>query len=93
MRFTKISARPQSSTVAAFHRLKTLARTWETDSPAGGKLTSTFVPVSKGTAIEQSIGAREENECRSTPIPTGASLMQPYCAFTARGNQVRWYRP
>lgn len=39
-----------------------LAGTWEADSPAAGKLTNTIALVSKGTAIEETIGTPEDNE-------------------------------
>lgn len=82
-----ISAQPQSNT--AFDRLKALAGTWEADSPAGGKLTSTFVPVSKGTAIEETIGTPGDNEASLYTRDGQRILMTHYCALTADGHQVR----
>ena len=84
-----ILAQPQSNTATAFDRLKAMAGTWEADSPAGGKLTSTFAPVSKGTAIEETIGTPGDNEVSLYTRDGRRILMTHYCALTADGNQVR----
>jgi hypothetical protein len=84
---------PQSDSAGAFGRLKALAGIWEADSPAGGKLTSTFVLVSKGTAIEETIGTPGENEVSIYTDSDGQIVMTHYCALTARGNQVRLEAP
>jgi hypothetical protein len=87
-------ASPQASpAVTAFDRLKALAGTWEADSPAGGKLTSTFVLVSKGTAIEETIGTPAENEVSLYTRVAGRIVMTHYCALTAEGNQPRLEAP
>jgi hypothetical protein len=80
---------PASNSAGAFDRLKSLAGTWEADSPAGGKLTSTFVPVSQGTAIEETIGTPEENEVSLYTRGAGHITMTHYCALTAGGHQAR----
>jgi len=85
-------ARPQSNSASAFDRLKTLAGTWEADSP-GGKLTSTIALVSKGTAIEETIGTPEENEVSLYTRDSGRIVMTHYCALTASGNQPRLEAP
>jgi len=82
-------ARPQTEAAGAFDRLKALAGTWEADSPAGGKLTSTLVLVSQGTAIEETIGTPAENEVSLYTRAAGRIVMTHYCALTAEGNQVR----
>jgi hypothetical protein len=87
------SAWPQSASIAAFGRLKALAGTWEADSPAGGKLTTTIVLVSKGTAIEETIGTPEENEVSLYTRDAGRIVMTHYCALTATGNQPRLESP
>jgi hypothetical protein len=87
-------AQPQASAAAsAFDRLKALAGTWQADSPAGGKLTSTFVLVSKGTAIEETIGTPAENEVSLYTRGAGRIVMTHYCALTAAGNQSRLEAP
>lgn len=83
-----LTAQPQSS-ASAFDRLKTLAGTWEADSPAGGKLTGTIVLVSKGTAIEETLGTPEDNEVSLYTRDGGGIAMTHYCALTASGNQPR----
>jgi len=80
---------PQSDAIGAFDRLKALAGTWEADSPAGGKLTDTIVLVSKGTAIEETIGTPVENEVSLYARDAGRIVMTHYCALTASGNQPR----
>jgi hypothetical protein len=82
-------ARPQGNSTGAFDRLKALAGTWEADSPAGGKLTSAILLVSKGTAIEETIGTPEESEVSLYTRDTGRIVMTHYCALTPSGNQVR----
>jgi len=79
----------QSASADAFGRLQGLAGAWEADSPAGGKLTSTMVLVSKGTAIEETIGTPAENEVSLYTRAGGRIVMTHYCALTAEGNQVR----
>jgi hypothetical protein len=86
-------ALPQSDSGSAFGRLKTLAGTWEANSPAGGKLTSTFVPVSQGTAIEETIGTPAENEVSLYTRGAGRITMTHYCALTAGGHQARLEAP
>lgn len=66
-----------------------LAGTWEADSPAGGKLTNTIALVSKGTAIEETIGTPEDNEVSLYTRDFGRIAMTHYCALTASGNQPR----
>ena len=66
-----------------------LAGTWEADSPAGGKLTNTIALVSKGTAIEETIGTPEDNEVSLYTRDAGRIAMTHYCALTASGNQPR----
>jgi hypothetical protein len=83
------SAHPQSNSAATFDRLKALAGAWEADSPAGGTLTDTIVLVSKGTAIEETIGTPADNEVSLYTRDGGRILMTHYCALTADGNQVR----
>jgi hypothetical protein len=79
----------QSEAAGAFDRLKALAGTWEADSPAGGKLTDTIVLVSKGTAIEETIGIPGDNEVSLYTRAPGRIVMTHYCALTASGNQPR----
>jgi hypothetical protein len=83
------SAQPQSDSASAFDRLKALAGTWEADSPAGGRLTNTIALVSKGTAIEETIGTPEDNEVSLYTRDAGHIAMTHYCALTANGNQPR----
>jgi len=86
-------ARAQSEAAGAFDRLKALAGTWEADSPAGGKLTDTILPVSKGTAIEETIGIPGDNEVSLYTRGAGRIVMTHYCALTAGGNQPRLEAP
>jgi len=86
-------ARPHGEAADAFDRFKALAGTWEADSPAGGKLTNTIALVSKGTAIEETIGTPEDNEVSLYTRDGGRILMTHYCALTAGGNQARLVAP
>jgi hypothetical protein len=80
---------PVNPAIGAFDRLKALAGAWETDSPAGGKLADKIALVSKGTAIEETIGTPEENEVSLYARDAGRIVMTHYCALTAIGNQPR----
>jgi hypothetical protein len=66
---------------------------WEADSPAGGKLTNSIALVSKGTAIEETIGTPEDNEVSLYTRDAGRIAMTHYCALTANGNQPRLETP
>jgi hypothetical protein len=68
---------------SAFDRLKAMAGTWEADSPAGGKLTSTLALVSKGTAIEETIGTPGDNEVSLYTRDDRRILMTHYCALSS----------
>ena len=78
---------------SAFDRLKALAGTWEADSPAGGKLTDSIVPVSNGRAIQETIGIPADNEVSLYTRDGGRILMTHYCALTNGGNQPRLETP
>ncbi len=79
----------QGGSGSAFALLKELAGTWEADSPAGGKLSANIVLVSKGTAIEETIGTPQDNEVSLYTLQGGRTLMTHYCAMTVPGHQVR----
>ena len=66
-----------------------LAGTWEADSRAGGKLANTIALVSKGTAIEETIGTPEDNQVSLYTRDASRIAMTHYCALTASGNQAR----
>jgi len=83
------NAQPQTESTGAFDRLQALAGAWEADSPAGGKLTGTIALVSKGTAIQETIGTPDDNETSLYTREAGRIVMTHYCALTADGNQPR----
>lgn len=82
------NAQPQTESTGAFDRLKALAGAWEADSPTG-KLTDTIALVSKGTAIQETIGTPEDNETSLYTREASRIFMTHYCALTAAGNQSR----
>ena len=81
---------PQSSTSAdAFAQLQALSGDWEADLPGYGKLQDTVRSISKGTAIEETIGTAADNEASVYTRDGDRILMTHYCAMTPDGHQVR----
>ena len=54
---------------------------------------NTIALVSKGTAIEETIGTPEDNEVSLYTWDAGRIAMTHYCALTANGNQPRLETP
>jgi hypothetical protein len=77
----------QAKPASGFERLKTLAGTWQADTPEHGTLTNNIRLVSNGTALEETFQSSESDQMVTLYTPDGNRLaMTHYCAA---GNQPR----
>jgi hypothetical protein len=77
---------PPASTAAAFEKMKSLAGTWEADSPKG-KITTTFQVTSGGTALLESMSSPADGEMVTVYHLDGVRLMLTH--YCHSGNQPR----
>lgn len=73
----------------AFERLQALSGDWEANLPGYGKMQDTVRSISKGTAIEETLGTAADNETSVYTRDGDRILMTHYCAMTPDGHQVR----
>ena len=73
----------------AYAQLAALAWDWEADLPGFGKLTNTIRVVSKGQAVEETIGTTAENETSLYSRDGAGLLLTHYCALTPEGHIAR----
>ena len=83
------AARPQPA-AEPFEHLKSLVGDWEADLPGYGKIQDSVRLVSKGTAIEETIGTPADNETSIYTRDGKRIVMTHYCALTPDGHQVRF---
>lgn len=81
----RVRSRPEP-----FEHLKSLAGDWEADLPGFGKIQDSVRLVSKGTAIEETIGTPADNETSIYTRDGKRIVMTHYCALTPDGHQVRF---
>lgn len=74
----------------AFARLEELSGDWEADLAGYGKMQDTVRLISKGTAIEETLGTAADNEASVYTRNGNRVLMTHYCAMTPDGHQVRF---
>jgi hypothetical protein len=82
-------AAPAGAGALAFAQLQALAGDWEADLPGYGKMQDTVRLISKGTAIEETLGTAADNEASVYSRDGDRILMTHYCALTPDGHQVR----
>jgi len=73
----------------AFAQLEALSGDWEADLPGYGKMQDTVRLISKGTAIEETLGTAADNEASVYTRDGDRIVMTHYCAMTPDGHQVR----
>jgi hypothetical protein len=73
----------------AFTRLQALAGEWQTELPGFGALEDTIRLISKGTAVEETLGTAADNETSIYTRDGDRILLTHYCAMTPAGHQVR----
>jgi hypothetical protein len=79
----------QADSTGPYEQLATLAGEWEADLPGFGKLTDSIRLLSKGTAIEETIGTPADNETSVYSRDGGTVLLTHFCALTPEGHVVR----
>ena len=72
-----------------YEQLAALAGDWEADLPGFGKLTNSIRLVSKGTAIEETIGTPADNETSLYTHQGAGLLLTHFCALTPGGHIAR----
>jgi hypothetical protein len=83
---TVVRAQPAAD---AFAQLQALSGEWEADLPGYGKMQNTVRLISKGTAIEETLGTAADNEASIYTRDGDRILMTHFCAMTPDGHQVR----
>lgn len=72
-----------------YEQLAALAGEWEANLPGFGKLTNSIRLVSKGTAIEETIGTPADNETSLYTHEGAGLLLTHFCALTPAGHIAR----
>jgi hypothetical protein len=72
-----------------FERMKALAGEWDADLPGFGKMSDSIRLVSKGTAIEETLGTPSDNEVSLYTRDGHRIVLTHFCALTSDGHQVR----
>jgi hypothetical protein len=85
---TVVRAQP-AAPADAFAQLQALSGEWEADLTGYGKMQNTVRLISKGTAIEETLGTAADNEASIYTRDGDRILMTHYCAMTLDGHQVR----
>jgi hypothetical protein len=79
--------KPHAKAPPAFETLKTLVGTWEGPNPEGGMETDVIRLISNGTAIEEIVQARQDNQMVTIYAPDGERIAMTH--FCSIGNQPR----
>jgi hypothetical protein len=87
--FCARAADAPSNPADTFERLKALAGEWDADLPGFGKMSDSIRLVSKGTAIEETLGTPADNEASLYTRDGKRIVLTHFCALTADGHQVR----
>ena len=82
-----------SSASDPFEKMKTLVGEWEADLPGFGRITSSIRLVSKGTALEETLGTPADNEISLYTLSDSRVLLTHVCALTPDGHVVRLRTP
>jgi hypothetical protein len=78
-----------SSASDPFEKMKTLVGEWQADLPGFGRITSSIRLVSKGTALEETLGTPSDNEISLYTLSDSRVLLTHVCALTPDGHVVR----
>jgi len=82
-------AQAQPADPDLFERMKSLVGEWQADLPGYGQINNSIRLVSKGTAIEETIGTPADNETSVYARDGGRVLLTHFCALTPDGHQAR----
>jgi hypothetical protein len=85
-----VSAVPASETPAdPFEAMKALAGEWQAQLPGFGPINDSIRLVSKGTAVEETLGTPADNEVSLYTRDGERLLLTHFCALTADGHVAR----
>ena len=73
----------------SFERMKSLAGDWQADLPGYGQILDSIRLVSKGTAVEETLGTPSDNEVSLYTRDGQRLLLTHFCALTSDGHVVR----
>jgi hypothetical protein len=73
----------------AFEQMKALAGEWQAELPGYGQIADSIRVVSKGTAIEETLGTPADNEVSLYTRDGKRVLLTHFCALTADGHVAR----
>ncbi len=82
-------ARAADAPSKTFDRMKALAGEWDAELPGFGKMSDSIRLVSKGTAIEETLGTAADNEVSLYTRDGQRIVLTHFCALTPDGHQVR----
>ena len=80
---------PEPAPGDPFEQLKALAGEWQADLPGFGKINDSIRLVSKGTAIEETLGTPADNEVSLYTRDGRRLLLTHFCALTPDGHIAR----
>lgn len=75
--------------VDPFEQMKSLAGEWQAQLPGYGQILDSIRLVSKGTAIEETIGTSSDNEVSLYTRDGNGLLLTHFCALTPDGHVAR----
>ena len=73
-----------------FEQLKSLAGEWQADLPGYGQILDSIRLVSKGTAVEETLGTPSDNEVSLYTRNGKGLLLTHFCALTSDGHVARF---
>ena len=82
-----------SSVSNPFDKMKSLVGEWQADLPGFGRITSSIRLVSKGTALEETLGTPADNEISLYTPSDSRVVLTHVCALTPDGHVVRLRTP
>ena len=72
-----------------FEQMKSLAGEWQADLPGYGRIEDSIRLVSKGTAVEETLGTPSDNEVSLYTRDGKGLLLTHFCALTPDGHVAR----
>jgi hypothetical protein len=73
----------------SFERMKSLAGEWQAELPGYGQIFDSIRLVSKGTAVEETLGTLSDNEVSLYTRDGQRLLLTHFCALTSDGHVAR----
>jgi hypothetical protein len=79
----------ESQPLDPFEQMKSLAGEWQADLPGYGRILDSIRLVSKGTAVEETLGTPDDNEVSLYTRAGKRLLLAHFCALTPEGHVAR----